>query len=192
VRPATHLLPPIIVKRVVPVLLLLIVGQACTSKTDTRDESATFLAYRCAQGNSDACARQTAALRRGCKGGDGHACTLMGIKRKTGRDLSQDHALATGYFAQACQHGDAAGCWYLGGSHERGQGTPQSVPVAAEYYEKACSLGEPNGCYSLGLLAEHRKSSDRAEDLAQARAYYLRACRLQGKSDCPKAHRLAP
>lgn len=50
---------------------------------------------------------------RGCNGGDGESCYLLGLAYKNGLGVGQNSDLATGLFKKACDNGSEDGCAQL-------------------------------------------------------------------------------
>ncbi len=74
-----------------------------------------------------------------------------------------------------------AACTYLGRAYERGEGRPQSRPVAELLYRRACDAADGMGCMRLGDLL---RSTEDANDLRIAAAFYARACGLRLIDGC--------
>src|SRR5581483_7460274 len=64
----------------------------------------------------------TAQFKRGCDGGDPHACLQLGLAYAHGRGVRRNFGKAAAMYERACEGGVADGCSNLGGLYARGQG----------------------------------------------------------------------
>ena len=80
------------------------------------------------------------ALQKGCDGGSGLDCYLLGVVRLMGggAGVPKDDVKAAALFRKACEAGSGWGCMNLGDMYMRGYGVEQSFGEAAAWYRKIC------------------------------------------------------
>lgn len=71
-----------------------------------------------------------------------YAQFMVGIMSEGGHGVSQDYAVAAGWYRKAAEQGKASAQWGLGLLFERGDGVPQDCATAANWYRKAADQGQ--------------------------------------------------
>ena len=106
-------------------------------------------------------------------GGNGGACTYLGIMYENGEGVLQDYQQALSWYAKAAALGNAVGQWHLGHLYEAGLGMPQDFKQAFDWYSKAAALGD---IYAEDSLADlYEKGQGVAQNYDLARQWYQKA-----------------
>jgi len=148
----------------------------------------------CERGDANGCAReaqladdhrrQEAAAKRGCDGGSGAACAVLGRLVAGGVWVRRDEAKAAKLWQRACELGDAGGCTLFGNAMWIGAGVKEDHGKALALFGRACDAGDPRGCHELALSYEHADGVPR--DLDHATRLYQTACTGGLKEACAR------
>jgi TPR repeat protein len=137
--------------------------------------------------------------RKACDGGNSTACLDLGVAYEFGYSVPKDNDQAAGFYQRACNGGHASGCLKAGFMYELGLESPvsQDYARAITLFTKACGgqkignvdqyYGNPDadiaeGCNQLGNV--YRYGHGVPIDMAQAAAFYRKACNLGDSGGC--------
>lgn len=143
-------------------------GGELAGKLQEATQGTKNLAQRCDAGVAEACrqlgtrlvngtnTRKDVALAKevlgaGCEGGDGMACTALGVVY---RDEDQDEAKAGEAYLKGCLAGDARAC------PEAGLMAPD-LETAAQAFDAGCDAGDMTSCANLGICYVNGKGVPR-------------------------------
>jgi TPR repeat protein len=118
--------------------------------------AADYLDRACAAGAFAACTdaaaafaadpvRATAALQKGCEGGDGKSCAQLAREYETGAAGKVDAALASTFREKACSAGDGKSCRKLAAAVDTGDDVADQRR-ANELWRKGCVGGDATSC----------------------------------------------
>jgi TPR repeat protein len=125
--------------------------------------AADYLDRACAAGAFAACTdaaaafaadpvRATAALQKGCEGGDGKSCAQLAREYETGSAGKTDAALATNFREKACNAGDGKSCRKLAAAVDTGDDVADQRR-ANELWRKGCVGGDATSCSLARMTA---------------------------------------
>ena len=145
--------------------------------------------------NTSASATPFPAFERGCKSGDAHSCTEVGMGFRNGRGSARDDARALDYFERGCTGGDLVGCLNVGEFYANGMGgVTRDYARAAALYQRACNGSVMPGCVFLaqfyaggrGVERDDKRARPVSQGMQREQLGRLRRCRrLAG--DAPRA-----
>ena len=118
-------------------------------------------------------ARAAGALKKGCDGKEGRACSLLGVLTAEGRGTAPDAKAAATLYRTACDLGDPLGCASLGRLHTDGRGVARDAGKALALLEQACHGGQDSACADAAKLLT---SSEGDKNVARAAALHEKAC----------------
>jgi serine/threonine-protein kinase len=125
--------------------------------------------------NTSASATPFPAFERGCKSGDAHSCTEVGMGFRNGRGSARDDARALDYFERGCTGGDLVGCLNVGEFYANGMGgVTRDYARAAALYQRACNGSVMPGCVFLAQFYAGGRGVER--DDKRALDLYLKGC----------------
>src|SRR5439155_2967179 len=91
-------------------------------------------------------AKALALYQKDCGGGDGRACTMVGVSASEGKGSVRDEKRAVEFFQRGCDLRDGLGCKYLAEAYEQGSGLSRDRQQAAVVWTRACALGFTPAC----------------------------------------------
>jgi len=120
------------------------------------------------------------ALMRQAEAGDGAAANTLGDEYRRGDVVSQDSAVAFGWYRRGAELGDRAAQNNLGTTFLEGYGCDQDKTQAVYWYRKSAEQGLADGQWNLAKRYYHGKGVD--QDYAEALKWFEKAA-VQGYTD---------
>jgi TPR repeat protein len=104
---------------------------------------------------------------RGCEGGDGLACAVLGQHYENGIGAPWSPQRAVAIYDRSCSAGSGLGCFQLAEMYFRGHGVEPGGPKAESYRERArtlwlaaCQGDDPRACAFAAALPAPRREPD--------------------------------
>ena len=130
--------------------------------------AADYIDRACAAGAFAACTdaaaafaadpvRATAALQKGCEGGDGKSCAQLAKEYETGSGGKTDAALASTFREKACNDGDGKSCRKLAAAVDTGDDVADQRR-ANELWRKGCVGGDATSCSLARMSAPQQQT----------------------------------
>ena len=119
--------------------------------------------------------RAYSLLVRGCDGGDGYGCELVGDILSDDDLPSHDPKGAFAYYHRSCDLGSGFGCSAAAGAYFKGEGAAKDVGKGLELLLRSCQAGSWDECGEIGaVFSNGRYGLER--DLSTGSKYYAVAC----------------
>lgn len=146
------------------VVSLGLAAAGCAGELDASRQACIECALR-EHPNPESLALAEATFRQGCKDGDAHSCSVLGVMYETGHGVVRDERRAARLFGRSCQRGNARACVSMGRMMENGKSVRRDLAGAEMMYDAACRANERQGCFELGRLHADRGEMRRAAKL---------------------------
>ena len=138
-----------------------------------------------AQTAPDGEAKAAAQDKEACDGGNGQACTSLGLRHAHGdAGVPKDDKIANQFYERGCTLGDGRACLGLGFNVSRGVGAARSRQRANELYQRGCDSGFAPACENLS--GQYEGGGETAEDWPRAVSLLQRACALDSGNACDR------
>ncbi len=124
-------------------------------------------------------------LERGCQGGDGAGCAMLGSILFRGRgSIAPDYARAYKTSRRGCELGDDNGCYDQACALVAARGVEKNAPLAAAMLERLCKKDVAQACGSLGML--YYVGDGVKHDPKRATELLEQACKGGDTRSCPR------
>ena len=117
-----------------------------------------------------------------CTGGNGRACTALGVMYTDGDRVAIDLVRGAMLFQKACVMDDPRGCMLWGYALHHGRGVTADFAQALIANERSCSREYGLGCNNLGSMLQQGHGA--ARDEKKAFDVYAKACALRTGVGC--------
>ena len=99
----------------------------------------------------------------------------LGVAYDLGLGVTQNHAIAAGWYQRAAEQGLTDAQYNLATLYDEGLGTPRDIERAREWYMRAADAGQTRAMNNLGYIYE--KGLGGSRDFGKAVVWYRRAAR---------------
>jgi TPR repeat protein len=124
-------------------------------------------------------------LERGCQGGDGAGCALLGSTLFRGRGaVAPDYARAFRASRRGCELGDDNACYDQACALVAARGVEKNSLLAASMFERLCRKNFAQACGSLGML--YYVGDGVKHDPKHATELLDQACKGGDTRSCPR------
>ena len=154
------------------------------SLCDKDSDHIACVRYAIAAGKSGNKANAASALQACCDKGQALCCGVLGKMYRRGKVLDKDETKGFALLEKACTMGDATSCASPGLNYMRTQQYKKSMAL----FEKGCAGDAKAACGMLGV--QYRDGKGVARDVAKAKKYLGKSCRLGYKTACKVIKRL--